>query len=72
MLLERQVAVYRHEDVEVFFSPREKLAILQGGPTDLGNSADFMTRDLTDKPSVKTLVEQYPHVGEATILALAS
>jgi len=61
VLLEGQVAITRDEDLEIRFSQREQVAVLDAVPTQLLNRLNCMTWQVASESPVQALVEQHCH-----------
>jgi len=72
VLLKRQVAIDREENVETILGKSQKVTVGLSCPASLRNSADLVTGEFPREAPVYALVEQYPHVAEATTRAFAS
>ena len=72
MLLKGEVAVNRHEDVELFLRASEELSNLDTGPAGLRNRDYLMAFDFLGQSAVDTLVEKDVHEAIGSIRAFAS
>jgi hypothetical protein len=72
VLLKRQIAIDSDENVVTILGKSEKVTVRLPRPTSLRNRADLVTEEFPREAPVYALVEQDPHVAEATTRAFAS
>jgi len=63
VLLERQIPIDRHEDIELGLGQREELAVGDSGPTMALNRARCVAFDMRREACIDTLVEENPHAA---------
>jgi len=72
ILLERKIAVYGDEHIELLLREGKQFTVLDRRPAHLGNRLHVVVQDACREPTVDALVEQHPHEADATIRSFAS